>query len=48
MIFLSFIKFIMSDLPLTTFRFRSKSAIPRNFTNIDLHACLDEAKLYKV
>ena len=26
---------------------RAKSAVTRNYTNIELHACLDEAKLFK-
>jgi hypothetical protein len=37
----------MTDLPLNTNLKRSRSAIIKNATNIQLHACLDEAKAYK-
>lgn len=45
--FLLIIKFIMSDLPIDSLRLRPKSSTSRNYKNIQLHACLDEAKLYQ-
>ena len=39
------INFIMNESLKKTNR--AKSALPRNYTNIELHACLDEAKLFK-
>lgn len=48
MIFLNLIiKFIMTDSMLISNRIRSKSALPKNFTNIELHAHLDDAKGYQ-
>jgi hypothetical protein len=37
----------MSELPLNTNLKRSRSANIKNTANIQLHACLDEAKTYK-
>lgn len=37
----------MSSLPMETQRPRAKSAFSHNYTNIELHACLDEAKVHK-
>lgn len=37
----------MSDLPMNSLRLRPKTSTSRNYKNIQLHACLDEAKLYQ-
>lgn len=41
------INFIMSDSVFSNNRIRAKSAHPKNFTNIELHAHLNEAKGYQ-
>lgn len=37
----------MTDLPVESIRHRPKSTQSRNYKSIQLHACLDEAKLYQ-